>query len=208
MLKALLGSVLASSLFWGALAAAQPPPAASTATPAPGAAGSARKDPRGIKGISPFREALNKGDSALIARDFELALVAYKEAIAKEPQNPLGHYRVGEAQIAKGDLHEAEEAFLTGLRFASATDSALKAKLQFALADLRERQKAWDEASAKWTDYETFTTEQKLGFPDSGIERKRTVEAWKKLSADSAEVKARIEKGIAAADEAVRKSSK
>ena len=210
MLKALFGSVLASSLLCGALASAEPPKAAAGAAKpsAPAtAAGSVRKDPRGVKGISPFREAVSKGDSALIARDFDGAIAAYKDAITKEPQNALGHYRVGEAQLAKGDLHEAEEAFVNGLRFAT-TDAALNAKLKFAIADLRERQKAWDEASAKWTEYETFTTEQKVGFPASGSERKRTVEAWKKLSLDSAEVKARIEKGIAAADEAVRKSSK
>jgi tetratricopeptide (TPR) repeat protein len=210
MLKALFGSVLASSLLCGALASAEPPRALDGATKPSSqtaAAGSVRKDPRGIKGISPFWEAVNKGDNALLARDFDGAIAAYKDAITKEPQNALGHYRVGEAQIAKGDLHEAEEAFVNGLRVVT-SDAALKAKLQFALADLRERQKAWDEASAKWTDYEAFTTEQKVGFPASGTERKRTVEAWKKLSADSAEIKARIQKGIASADEAMRKSSK
>jgi tetratricopeptide (TPR) repeat protein len=205
MFKALPASLLATSLVWGGFAAAQPPDPAAAAKPP---SGEVRKDPRGIKGISPFWEAVNKGDSAVIARDFEGAIAAYKEAITKEPQNALGHYRVGEAQIAKGDLDEAEEAFVNGLRYTNAADPALKAKLQFALADLRERKKAWDEASAKWTDYETFATEQKVGFPASGSERKRVVEAWKKLSADSAEVKARIQKGIAAADEAVRKSSK
>jgi tetratricopeptide (TPR) repeat protein len=206
MFKALSGSFLATSLLWGTFAFAEPPSAAAATKSPP--SGSPRKDPRGVKGISPFWEAINQGDSALIARDFDGAIAAYKDAITKEPQNALGHYRVGEAQIAKGDLHEAEEAFVTGLRFTNAADPALKAKLQFALADLRERQKAWDEASAKWADYETFSTDQKVGFPASGSERKRTVEVWKKLSADSAEVKARIQKGIAAADEAVRKSSK
>jgi tetratricopeptide (TPR) repeat protein len=202
MVKVLLGSSLATAVLWGGVASAQPPSGAAAAP-----AASAQKDPRGIKGISPFREAINAGDRAFIARDFEGALAAYRDAISKDPQNPLGHYRMGEAQIAKGDLHEADEAFVNGLRFATA-DASLKAKLQFALADLREREKAWDEASAKWTDYETFSSEQKTGFPASGIERKRAVEAWKKLSLDAAEVKVRIEKGIAAADEAVRKSSK
>lgn len=210
MPKALFGSVLASCLLCGAVASAEPPRVAADQAkpPAPATAtGGARKDPRGVKGVSPFRESVNKGDRALIARDFDGAIAAYKDAITKEPQNALGHYRVGEAQIAKGDLHEAEEAFMNGLRFVT-TDAALTAKLQFALADLRERQKAWDEASTKWTDYETFSTEQNVGFPASAGERNRTVEAWKKLSADSADVKARIEKGIAAADEAMRKSSK
>ncbi len=82
--------------------------------------------------------------------------------------------------------------------------------MQFALADLRERQKAYDQASVQWTEYEAFTSAQKdaHAFPASGAERKRVVEAWQKLSADSLAVKARIEKGVRAADDAVKKSSK
>jgi tetratricopeptide (TPR) repeat protein len=182
--------------------------AASTASKGAPVASPVRRDPKGVKGISPFVEALKKGDNALIARDFDAAIAAYREAITKEPQNARGHYHVGEAQLAKGDWHEAEEAFVNGLRFVPASDTALKAKLEFAVADLRERQKAYDEATARWTDYETFTAESKVGFPASATERKKALETWKKVSADSIEVKARIDKGLKAADEAVRKSSK
>jgi hypothetical protein len=89
-------------------------------------------------------------------------------------------------------------------------DSMLKAKLEFAVADLRERQKAYDDASAKWTEYETFTTAQPeaKGYPASATERKKVIEAWKKVSADAADVKARIDKRLKEADDAVRKSSK
>jgi tetratricopeptide (TPR) repeat protein len=168
-----------------------------------------RRDPKGIKGISPFWEALKKGDSAYGARDFDGAIAAYREAITAEPQNALGHYRAGEAQLAKGDLKEAEAAFMSGLRFVG-NDSMLKAKLEFVMADLSERQKAYDDASAKWTEYETFTTAQPdaKGYPASATERKKVIETWKKVSADSADVKTRIEKRLKEADEAVRKSSK
>src|SRR6478735_10643672 len=178
-----------------------------------------RRDPRGTKGISPFGEAVKRGDTALVAHDVEAALAAYRDALGKEPDNAFAYYRIGEVQLLKGDLHEAELAFAAGLRTVAADRVALKAQLQFALADLRERQKAYDEASARWAEYEAFTTtattaataterKDSLGFPASGAERKKVVEAWKKLSADSADVKARIEKGMKAADEAVRKSSK
>jgi len=168
-----------------------------------------RRDPKGIKGISPFWEAVKKGDSAFTARDFDGAIVAYREAITAEPQNALGHYRAGEAQIAKGDLKEAEAAFESGLRFVG-NDSMLKAKLDFAVADLGERKKAYDDAIAKWTEYETFTTAQPdaKGYPATGTERKKVVETWKKVSADALEVKARIDKRLKEADDAVRKSSK
>lgn len=220
LLRLSVGLPLALLLVLPRIARAQPP-AGAAAQPATGIAvepatgvkheapTEVRRDPRGLKGISPFREALQRGDAAMQARDLDGAIAAYRDALAKESENALGYYRVGEAQLLKGDLHEAELAFTAGLRFVTAANPSLKAKLQFALADLRERQKAYDEASAKWTEYETFTTAQKdTGFPASAAERKKTVEAWKKLSADSAEVKARIAKGVKAADEAVRKSSK
>jgi tetratricopeptide (TPR) repeat protein len=186
----------------GALAA-DPAPAKPSAAPA------VRRDPKGIKGISPFWEALKKGDNAFVARDFEGAIAAYRQAISAEPQNALGHYRAGEAQIAKGDLKEAEAAFVSGLGFVG-NDLLLKAKLEFAVADLRERQKAYDDAIQKWSEYEAFTTSQPdaKGYPASGTERKKVLEVWKKVSADSAEVKARIEKRLKEADDSVRKSSK
>jgi tetratricopeptide (TPR) repeat protein len=201
MLKRLSLCLVASSLALSVAASAAPKKAA----PPSGV----RRDPHGVKGISPFQEAVKKGDNALVARDFDGALAAYREAISSEPENALGQYRLGEVQIAKANLPEAEAAFVAGLRFVGA-DAPLKAKLQFALADLRERQKSYDEATAKWTDYQTLTTEQKesKGFPASAGERKKVIEAWKKLSADSAEVKARIEKRLKEANDSARKSSK
>ena len=217
MLQRLSGAALLASLFVsGVSAGAEPTPAvqpADAAKPADAARASApaevRRDPLGVKGISPFTEALKRGDRALLARDIEGALSAYRDALVKEPENALGHYRLGEAELLKGDLLEAESAFSVGLRVVGANLN-LKAKLLFAMADLRERKKAYDEASAQWSEYELFTTQQKeaQGFPASGAERKKVVETWKKLSADSLAVKARIEKGVQAADEAVRKSSK
>ena len=198
-------ALLASLLVWNVGAAAEPP-----ATAKPTKAPQLRRDPRGIKGISPFSEALKRGDAALLAHDLEGAIAAYRDAIVKEPENPLGHYRAGEAQVIKGDLKEAEAAFSAGLRLVTAANPSLKAKLQFASADLRERQKAWDDASAQWSAYAVFTNAQKdaQGFTASGNERKKVVETWIKLEADSLAVKARIEKGVQAADDAVKKSSK
>ncbi len=213
MLQRLPFAALVASLLLAAVRAGAEP-ANTGAEPAaaakPARAAEVRRDPKGIKGISPFAEALKRGDSALLARDLEGAIAAYRDAISKQPENALGQYRLGEAQVLKGDLHEAESAFSAGLRFVAATNLGLKAKLLFALADLRERQKAYDDATAKWSEYEGLSAGQKdaQGFPASASERKRAIEAWKKLSNDSLAVKARIEKGMQAADEAVKKSSK
>ncbi len=167
-----------------------------------------RRDPKGVKGISPYLELIVKGDHAYVARDFDGAIAAYREAIKAEPEKPLGHYRVGAAQLAKGDQKEAEAAFVNGLRFV-AKDGTLKAKLIFALADLRERQKNNDEAIGRWKEYSKNSEDNKeaITYPASATERIARNEAWKKNAADSEEVKTRIAKRLKEADEASRKSA-
>ncbi|MDF3069232.1 MAG: hypothetical protein K0R38_4833, partial [Polyangiaceae bacterium] len=147
-------------------------------------------------------------DRAYVSRDFDGAIATYREAIQAEPQNALGHYRVGAAQLAKGDQKEAEAAWVAGLRFAG-QDGTVKAKIQFALADLRERQKNSDEAVARWKDYSKTAEDYKEAttYPATATERVSRNEAWKKNAAESAEVKERIAKRLKEADEASRKSA-
>jgi len=159
--------------------------------------------------VSPFWERLSKGDAAALARDFEGALAAYQEAVAASPENALAHHRIGQARVLKGDLKEAEIAYLTALRLSSA-DAALKARVLFCLAELRERQRATDEAIQRWIDYEAHAKAQAKAktFPASAAERRQRNETWKKVSADSAAVKARIEARLREAEASVKKSSK
>jgi tetratricopeptide (TPR) repeat protein len=168
-----------------------------------------RRDPKGITGISPFWEIVNKGDRAYVARDLDGALTAYREAITEQPYSGLGHYRLGQAQLAKGNLKEAEAAYAAALRYAGA-DHTLRAKILFVIADLEERQKAYAEAEQAWSKYEAFLKEQPKakGHPESGAERKKRVTEYKQLASDSAAVKARIDKRLTEADDRARKSAK
>ena len=182
---------------------------AQTAPAAPAAPAESRPEPKGVKGSSPFWEAIRKGDSAILARDFDGAIAAYREAVTSQPQQPMGHYRLGEALLLKGDPKEAELAWAQGLRF-SDKDPIVKAKLLFVLADLRERQKAHDEATRKWTEYGKYASEQKQakGYPATAEERKKRIATVKQLVADYADVKVRIEKRLKEAEESARKSAK
>ena len=167
-----------------------------------------RRDPKGVKGISPYLEQIGKGDRAYVARDFDGAIQSYREAIKMDPEKALGHSRVASAQFAKGDAKEAEAALVSGLRFVG-KDGTLKAKLLFALADLRERQKNTDEALGRWKEYSKNAEEEKaaITYPASATERIARNEAWTKNVADSEEVKTRIAKRLKEADEASRKSA-
>ena len=167
-----------------------------------------RRDPKGIKGISPYLEQIVRGDRAYVARDFDGAILNYREAIKLEPEKALGHYRIGAAQLAKGDQKEAEAAYVNGLRFVG-KDGTLKAKLIFALADLRERQKNNDEAIGRWKEYAKNAEDEKeaITYPGTATERIARNEAWKKNASESEEVKARIAKRLKEAEEAARKSA-
>jgi tetratricopeptide (TPR) repeat protein len=199
---------LAAGLATATTALADDKQAPAKAEAAPVSSDGVKRDPKGIKGISPYTELINKGDRAYVARDFDGALAAYREAIQSSPQDALGHYRAGVVQLAKGDQKEAEAAFLSGLRFVE-KDATLKAKLIFALADLRERQKNSDEAIARWKEYSKHAEEwrEAVTYPATATERVSRNEAWKQNAADSADVKARIAKRLKEADDASRKSA-
>jgi tetratricopeptide (TPR) repeat protein len=194
--------------------AASADPAAPTPASAPAAAPAAAPAPApapkpGVLGVGPFWNAIDKGDAAYVARDFEGAIKEYRTAIEKEPSNPMGHYRLGAAQLAKGDLAEAELSWQGGLRFA-AKDPKVRAKLLFVLADLRERQRNQDEAIARWKEYAQHLQSQPeaKGFPATAVEREKRLTVWKQLNADSLLVKERIEKRLKETEESMRKSSK
>lgn len=176
--------------------------------PAAAAAGGPRKDPQGVKGISPFWEAIKKGDDLYLARDFDGAIGAYKDAITKEPQNALGHYRIGEAHLAKNDTQEAETSWVAALRFVG-NDHPLKAKLLFVLADLRERQKSYDDATDRWNAYAQFAQQQPAAkaFPKTAEDRKGKIATWTKMVSDYAAVKKRIETRLNEADAKAKKDA-
>jgi tetratricopeptide (TPR) repeat protein len=196
-------SLLAGLLVCGAALAEQEQPdgAAPARKPAPAASKSGltakgiRRDPKGVKGLSPLMEAMGKGDSAVAVHDFETALSAYRQALTLSPESGLLHYRIAEAQALKGDFKEAESEYGAALRL-SGDDLGLKAKILFCLADLAERQRSFEAAVERYTTYETFapTAEKAVTFPASAAERKKRISEWQQLAKDSADVKARIDK--------------
>jgi tetratricopeptide (TPR) repeat protein len=155
------------------------------------------------------KKRLIEGDRAAIARDFDAAIAKYRAIVADDPRNAGAHYRIGQAQAMKGDLNEAEQAYFTALRFAG-TNDALRAKVLFCIADLRERQKAYEAAVDAWTEYE----KQAVKAPNAALhqataaERKNRVAEWKKALAAGAETKARVARRVKELDDLARKNAK
>lgn len=204
ILAGLLGVAPASAAQGGKSAAP-----AKGSTSASAGSNEVRRDPKGIKGISPFWEALKKGDDAYVARDFDGAIKAYRDAITKEPRNPLGHYRMGEAQLAKGNMKEAGSAWQNALRFVG-NNFPLKAKILFVLADLSEREKAYDDAIAGWNKYLALAKEhpEAKAFPESAQDRIKRINEWKKLVEEYAAVKKRIAQHLKEAEAKAKKNAR
>lgn len=180
-----------------ATAPAATAPAASTAKPAattPAAAAKVRRDPEGKTGISPYMEHVVRGQNAFIARDFPGAVTAFQDAIKSDPQNMLGFYLFGEAQLEAGKPEEADAAWTAGLSKKGTDD--LNAKLLFVLADLRERQKNWQAAKDAWTAYSAFLKghEGVKGFAATAEDRVKRIDQRLKDEKDYAAVKERIKK--------------
>lgn len=178
----------------GGAGAAPAAPAASAAASPPG---QQRLDPKGRTGISPFMLKVIKANGAYTARDFQGAIAGYRDAIQEDPQNPLGHYLMGEAQLAAGNTAEAEASWSSGMRYVG-TDDVLHAKLLFVIADLRERQGRWDDAKKAWQDYGGFVTAHPnaKGYVATATERNRTIDVHTDLDTKYAAVKARIEQRL------------
>lgn len=215
---------LAPALVLGALwipsaAMAQPAePKAAEAAPAPQAtpapapqatAAGVPRDPKGIKGISPFWESIRVGDSAHLARDYDNAIGQYRDAITKEPQNPVGHLRIAEAQLQKGELKEADQSIQAALRF-SEHEPSLKAKALFLAAVLKERENDYDAATVAWRAYQEFGRQQPRAkvHQRTPPERLKRIQTAKQLAMDYAAVKERIAKRLKEADENSKKNAK
>jgi tetratricopeptide (TPR) repeat protein len=106
---------------------------------------------------SKFVDAVSRGNAKFVSRDFPGAVAIYREAIQADPSNPLGHYLLGEAQSALGNLTEAEASW-TQAENVGDKDPGIKTKALFCLADLKERQKKWDDAKAAWTKYKDYVS--------------------------------------------------
>ena len=112
-------------------------------------------DPDNRTHISKFMETAVEGNKKLVSRDFPGAIQLYRQAIQLQPTNPLGHYLLGEAQSASGNLAEAEASWTQADNLGDKVPD-VKVRILFCLADLKERQKKWDDAKAAWQRYKEY----------------------------------------------------
>jgi len=132
--------------------------------------------------ISEFMHTCVQGNAKYAARDFPGAIELYRKAIELNPKHPLAQYLIGEAQLASGNMPEAEAAWSRAVLDSSEKEPALKARILFVVADLKERQKKWDDAKTAWQAYLDWASKfPKAGaFPESAQSRQQVIDAMVK----------------------------
>jgi len=142
----------------------------------------------------PAWAALQRGHRAFLARDFDTALAAYREAAMATPPLPIAHYFIGAAQRAKGSFDEALESFRTAARLAGDADAALKAKCLANIAWTFEAKQDFNAAREAWLEYKTWcTTHASIpGFPQIADERVAAIDVVKALDQTYEAVRQRI----------------
>ena len=130
-----------------------------------------RKDPKGLTGISPAKEAIADGRKAFARKDYGTALSHFERARSKETDKALAGYLIAQTKLRLADLQGAIEA----AKAARATNpqAPLAAKLLFLEAELLEQkansEKAkdkdslrgalvtgWEAARDAWTAYAVY----------------------------------------------------
>jgi tetratricopeptide (TPR) repeat protein len=154
-----------------------------------------RYDPDNITAISQYMEMLVKGVERSQAKDHTTAIDTVKKAIQLNPKHALGHYLLGEVYLAANNVPEAEVAFLTARESSDHRNPALKSRVLFAVADVYERQKKWDDAKTAWqayADHAAKLSPDAGAHPQSSAERLKVVQKLIDLEKAYAGVRERI----------------
>ena len=175
-------------------------PLAASGEPKPKTAKPSEKeyDPDNVVAISQFMETIGKGNERFIAKDTTAAIDAYKKAIQLSPRNGLGYYLLAEAYLVNGNLPEADAALQQAIETTDATKSpAMRARVLFLTADVKERQKKWADAKLAWQAYAEQAAKSPGGgdagvYPQSGVERIKALQRVLDLDKAYAAVRERI----------------
>lgn len=150
-------------------------------------------DPDNKTAISKYNDTILKGNGKYLARDFPGALDIYRSAIPLAPKNALGHYVIAETQIAAGNLPEAEASLSQAEANSDEKNAALRAKILFLQADVKERLKRWDEAKAAWQLYSDYVGKHAgVGFAPSAASRIQAIDDMVKQEKAYVAVRERI----------------
>jgi tetratricopeptide (TPR) repeat protein len=137
----------------------------------------------------------SQGNAKYALRDFPAAIAYYHAAIELDPKNPLGHYLLGEAQLAAGNVADAEASWNRASLESGERDPAMRSRVLFVIADLKEREWKWDDAKAAWQVYLDWANRfpNAAAYPASARSRQQVIDAMLRQDKSYEVVRRRIE---------------
>lgn len=137
----------------------------------------------------------SQGNAKYALRDFSGAFAHYHSAIDLDPKNPLGYYLLGQAQLAAGSIADAEASWNRASLLSGDHDPALRSRVLFAVADLKERQWKWDNAKSAWRAYLDWSSRfpNAAAYPASAQSRQQVIDAMLRQDKSYEIVRRRIE---------------
>jgi tetratricopeptide (TPR) repeat protein len=124
------------------------------AKPAPDAG--VKHDPDNKTSLAEWMDRCIKGNAKFVAHDVAGAIELYRQAIQLAPKRALPHYLLAEAELGAGNLTEAEGALSDAEQTSDDRDPNVRAKVLFVIADVKEREKKWDDAKVAWRAYADY----------------------------------------------------
>jgi tetratricopeptide (TPR) repeat protein len=115
-----------------------------------------KRDPDNKTSLAEWMDRCLKGNAKYLARDIAGAIDLYRQAILLAPKRPLPHYLLAEAELGAGNLPEAETALSDAEQTSDDRDPNVRGKILFVIADVKEREKKWDDARAAWKVYADY----------------------------------------------------
>jgi len=164
-----------------------------------------RVDPENVTALSQAMKTALEGNERYFAKDYAGAVDLYKKAITLNPRLALAHYLLGEGHLATHNLKEAEAAFKAAEDVTNAKEPLVRSHVLFAIADVYERQKKWEEARAAWQAYTEHAAKLAApspagdggareggAHPQTGAARLKAIDEWMKLDKAYEVVRQRI----------------
>jgi hypothetical protein len=165
---------------------------AATAIAAGGKDKDKKKDAKATTRTTPLMVAVADGNAKFGAKDFPGALEAYKKAATIAPNDPIGNYLIAEAQLAQGNIADAQTALAAAEKVGDKRPDVM-GKVLFLQADSKEREKKWADAKTAWGRYNEWASKHDAGaVPQSATARIQAIDDYAKLDAAYDEVRKRI----------------
>jgi tetratricopeptide (TPR) repeat protein len=151
-----------------------------------------KKDAKSSSRTTPLMVAVADGNAKFGAKDFLGALEAYKKAVSIAPNDPLGNYLVAEAQLAQGNIADAQAALAAAEKVGDKRPDVM-GKVLFLQADSKEREKKWADAKTAWGRYNEWASKHDASaVPQTATARIQAIDDYAKLDAAYEEVRKRI----------------